>query len=291
MLKGIFPPIPTPFIDDEITFDKLKFNLERWNKFDLSGYVVMGSNGESAFLTSEEKVKLVEAVRNNTPDNKLIIAGTGSDSIKETINLTKKVTDAGAHYALVLTPSFFKNEMSHSAMISYFAAVADEIPVPLIIYNVPKFTNINIHPDTVAQLSEHKNIVGIKNSSENIADISLFVSQTDDDFSVLAGTASVLYPSLFVGANGGVLALANVQPQECINIFGLFTSGKHNEALELQNKLILPNKAVTSMFGVAGLKAAMDLKGYYGGEPRKPLQKLNSEQINQIEKIFSQSEL
>ncbi|KAF0152257.1 MAG: dihydrodipicolinate synthase/N-acetylneuraminate lyase [Ignavibacteria bacterium] len=288
---GIMPPIATPFINDEIAYDKLAVNLSKWNKTGLSGYVVMGSNGESAFLTRDEKLKLVEAVKKNTPAEKLLIAGTGSDSIKETIALTNESAERGTDYALILTPSFYKSEMKPAAYIKYFYAVADKTKISIIIYNVPKFTGVDIEAETVAKLSMHPNIVGIKNSAENLRQTAELVSMCGKDFSVIAGTASVLYASLCVGSAGGILALANIAPNECVKIQNLVEEGKHEEALKLQQRLLPVNKAITAKYGVAGLKAALDMLGYFGGEPRSPLFILQDEDKIKLRQILEQAEL
>jgi len=276
-LTGIFPPIPTPFVNDELAVDKLEFNISKWNAAGLRGYVVMGSNGESVFLTRDEKLRLTEAVKKYASSDKLIITGTGSDSIKETIGLTNEVAGLGADYALVVTPSYYKSEMKHESFVTYFTKVAEAVRVPVILYNVPKFTGVDIQTETVAKLAEHPNIAGIKNSTENLRQIIEFVTGTPDDFAVLAGTASVLYNGLTSGAVGGIVALANIAPDECVRIQELVDAGKLNEALILQQRLIPLNKAVTSQYGVPGLKAAMDMLGYFGGEPRKPLRELGKE--------------
>ncbi|MBX3006638.1 MAG: dihydrodipicolinate synthase family protein [Melioribacteraceae bacterium] len=290
-LKGIFPPITTPFINDELAVDKLAFNIHMWNKTELSGYVVMGSNGESVFLTKEEKLELVAKTKEYSNKDKLIIAGTGSDSIKETIDLTNKAAGLGADFALILTPSFYKSEMKHSSYVRYFTKIADSIKIPLIIYNVPKFTGVDIEAETVAELSQHKNIVGIKNSSENSRQNSEFVSMTNSDFSVLVGTASMLFSGITSGAVGGIAALANIAPNECVQIQKLITDGKLEVALALQQKMIPINKAVTAKFGVAGLKAAMDLLGYFGGEPRVPLSSLNENDKLTLQQILKNADL
>lgn len=284
-LKGIMPPITTPFVNGEIAADKLQFNINKWNKTGLSGYVVMGSNGESVFLTREEKLILVETTKKFASPDKLIISGTGSDSIKETISLSNESADRGADYALILTPSFYKPEMKHNAFIKYFMSVADSVKIPVIIYNVTKFTGVDIEAETVAKLSAHPNIFGIKNSSENVRQNNEFVSQSHKDFALLVGTASMLYSGFTAGAVGGILALANIAPEECIRIHELTEKGDLKEALDLQNRMIPVNKAVTAKYGVPGLKYAMDLTGYYGGEPRSPLSPLNDtgkEDIRQI---------
>jgi len=290
-LKGIMPPIATPFINDEVAYDKLSQNFSKWNKTGLSGFVVMGSNGESVFLTRNEKLKLVEEVKKNISDDKLLVAGTGSDSIRETISLSNESADLGADYVLILTPSFYKSEMKPAAYIKYFSAVADKTKIPVIIYNVPKFTGVDIEAETVAKLAEHKNIVGIKNSSENVRQTTETIDQTPKDFAVIIGTASVLYPGLAAGAVGGILALANIAPNECVQLQKFVEDGKHTEALELQKKMLPVNKAITAKYGVAGLKAAMDMLGYFGGEPRSPLSVLSEPDKQIIKQILVNSEL
>jgi len=285
-IKGIFPPIATPFEKGEVAYDRLVENLSRWNGTGLAGFVVMGSNGESAFLTREEKLKLIETTKKNLGEGKILIAGTGSDSIKETVKLSDDAAGLGADYALVLTPSFYKDQMKHDALVRYFTEVADSIRIPLVIYNVPKFTGVDIQPATVAELARHKNIAGLKNSSENTAQTAEIVASVPRDFSVLVGTASVLYPGLAAGATGGILALANIAPGECVLLQNLFESGKHEEASKLQAKLIPANKAVTSKFGVPGLKAAMDMLGYFGGDPRSPLAPLGEKERSELRGIL-----
>ncbi len=290
MLKGIYPPLTTPFVRDVVAYNKLVENLQKYNKKDLSGYVVLGSNGESVFLTKKEKLKLISTVKEHSVD-KTLIAGTGLESIKETIDLTNEAAKNGADYALIITPSFYKAAMNHKAFLNYYTAVADSISIPLIIYNVTKFTNINIKIESIAKLAEHPNIIGIKNSTENIAEINATVYNTPSDFNVLVGTGSVLLYGLISGAVGGVLALANIAPDECIKIFKLFNEGKLNEAKEIQSRMLAINKAITATYGIAGLKASMGLLGYYGGQPRKPLQPLTSSNMKKLKPILLKAKL
>jgi len=290
-LKGIIPPITTPFKDDEVAFDKLKSNIEKLNKMNFVGYVVLGSNGESIFLTREEKTRMITYVREHASPGKVVIAGTGTDSIKETISLTNDASKNGADYALIITPSFFKSDMEHSTFINYYLAVADSVKIPVIIYSVPKFTNVNIHTDTVAKLSEHNNIVGIKNSSEDTELTAKFISDTSDEFHTFIGTGSVLLQGLKDGADGGILALANIAPTECITIQELFNLRKLEEAEVLQKKMVPVNKAITATFGVAGLKAAMDMIGLFGGHPRLPLNPLDKKAKQELKNILIEASL
>ncbi len=290
-LKGVMPPIATPFINDEIAFDKLAENISKWNKTNLSGYVVFGSNGESAFLTREEKLKLIEAVKEYLSADKKLVAGTGSDSIKETIALSNEAAKRGADAALILTPSYYKSQMKGEAFVKYFTAAADAITIPVLIYNVPKFTGVSIEPETVARLSEHPNIIGIKNSDENIAHLSEIIHLTPKNFITIVGTASILYAGLCAGAVGGILALANIAPDKCVRIVELFDQGKLDEAKNLQMSLLAANKAVTAKYGVPGLKAALDLTGFFGGMPRSPLSYVNEEQRKDIISILKKSQI
>ncbi len=191
-LRGIFPPLITPFVDDELAIDKLQRNIRKYERRELSGYVLFGSNGESAFLTKEEKLQIIFSVREHT--KKTLIAGTGLDSIKDTINLTNDASEKGADFALLITPSFFKSEMKHHTFLNYYTKVAESVMIPVIIYNVPKFTNVNIEPETIIELSQHPNIAGLKDSTENPSRISEIVSTVPESFKVIVGTASVLYP-------------------------------------------------------------------------------------------------
>jgi 4-hydroxy-2-oxoglutarate aldolase len=289
ILKGIYPPLTTPFVDDEVSFDKLIENLLNYGTKMLAGYVLFGSNGERAFLTREEKLQLVNITREHT--DRIIIAGTGLDSIKETISLTNEVAEKGASYALIITPSFFKTEMKHKVFLNYYTRVADSVMIPVIIYNVPKFTNVNIDTETIIELSNHPNIIAVKESSENSSRISEISSNVNSNFKVIVGTASMLYSGLLSGAIGGILALANIAPDQCIQIFNLIRENNLEKALEIQNKMIPVNRAVTSKYGVAGLKAAMDLLGYYGGNPRLPLEPLSEAQQIELKMILKKASL
>lgn len=290
-LKGIFSPLTTPFENDSLALDKLAENIQKYNETDLSGYVVFGSNGESVFLTSEEKLILISSVKEHADPTKKIIAGTGLESIKDTTFLTNNAAKMGADFALIITPSFYKSAMNHNALVTYYSEVADSVSIPVIIYNVAKFTNINIASETIAQLAEHPNIIGIKDSTENIAQVSETINITPEDFVVLVGTGSVLLPGLNAGANGGVLALANIAFNECLQIFELYSISEEGTAREIQNRLLPVNKAVTAKYGVVGLKAAMDMLGFYGGLPRKPLQEISPNDKKELKTILEKANL
>lgn len=271
MITGIFAPIPTPFVGGEIAYDHLAENIAKWNQTGLAGLVVMGSNGEAAYVDEDEKVEMWAFTRKHLSPDKLLVAGTGQESTRATIRLTKKAAQAGAQAALVLSPNYFKANMTPAALERFYRDVADESPIPVLIYNMPANTGINLSSALVTRLANHPNIIGVKDSSGNIVQISETIKGSPEGFSVFAGSASFLLPAVVMGARGGTLATANVVPDLCVKIYELALQGKIAEAREIQMSILELNALVTSKHGVAGLKAAMDMAGYFGGEPRRPM--------------------
>ncbi len=288
-IEGVFPPVTTPFDDNGcIAYNHLSENIQRWNETDISGYLILGSNSEYVFLSEEEKLRIVKTSRKSIPQSKKMLVGTGLESTKETIAFTRKTADCGADFAVVITPHFFKSNMSHQAFMKHYLMVADSSPIPVLLYNVPPFTGLNLEAETAAVLSSHENIIGIKDSSGNVEQLSETISLTrENEFSVLTGSSIVLYPSLCVGATGGIMAVACVLPEKCSDIIRLYKDGNHAEAKALQMRLIGPTIVVTSRYGIPGLKAAMDLFGYYGGSPRLPLLPIAPAEIEEIKNIFT----
>ena len=285
-IEGIMPPIPTPFVDDQVAYDKLQENIAKWNQTGLSGYVIYGSNGESAFLTREEKLKIAETARACIAPDKKMIVGTGCDSLKETIYLTNEAAARGADAALILTPNYYKPQMKHEAFVRFYTAAAAAADIPILIYDVPKFSGVHIEPAAVIELSQHPNIVGIKCSAGNVAEISEIAHHAAKGFATLVGTASVIYAGLCVGGVGGILALAVVAPQASVEIYHCVKAGNHKKALKLQMQFLATDRAVTAQFGIPGLKAALDKLGYYGGPVRCPLGPLNKSEMSVLESIL-----
>ncbi len=271
-IAGIFAPIPTPFdAGEEIAYGKLRENLAWWAGTRLSGVVVLGSNGEFVFLTPDEKTKLVAEVRASLPADKMVIAGTGCETTRETISLSRKAAELGVDACLVLTPHYYKGDMKPAALKRFFWDVADACPVPVMLYNMPRNTGLNMETNLVLELARHPNIKGIKDSGGNIVQISEIAAGAPEGFSVFAGSGSFLLTTLLMGGVGGTLAVANIMPNECAEVVSLHGAGRLAEARALQQRLLAPNKAVTSGYGIPGLKAALDMMGKYGGPLRRPL--------------------
>jgi len=291
-LNGIYPPLPTPFdAKGRIAVDALERNLEFLNQFDLRGFVVMGTNGEHVLLSEREKYQVMEVARAVIPPDKLMIVGTGCQSTSETMVLTNGAASIGADAALVLTPSYYRKQMTPEVLVNHYRTIADHSPIPILVYNMPACTGIDLDADTIVMLARHPNIIGLKDSSGDVVKIGTIRHEVGPGFQLLAGSASFLLPALSIGAVGGILALANIAPAQCIAVHRLFLDGRLKEVQDLQVRLIYANTAVTSRWGVAGLKAAMDSLGMYGGPVRTPLLALSSENKKLLDSILIKSRI
>jgi 4-hydroxy-2-oxoglutarate aldolase len=288
-LRGIYAPIATPFAGGKIAYDRLERNLKFWLESDLTGIVVMGSNGEFVLLSPEEKAELTRFVCGYVKGKKPVIVGTGAESTVETIRLNKMAAEAGAEAVLIVTPNYYKGEMTDQVLARFYRDVADTSPLPVILYNMPRNAGINISARLAVELSKHPNIIGIKDSGGNIVQIADMIRNAAEGFSVFAGSASYLFTTLALGGAGGTLALANVFPNECARLQTLFEAGRIKEARDLQMILIDSNNAVTARWGIPGLKAALDMIGLYGGDPRLPLVPLDEANREELRKILTQT--
>ena len=269
---GIFTPIVTPFTtNDTVDEAALKRNVDRWMGTPLTGLVVLGSNGEAAQLDDAEADRVVEIVRERVPSDRPLIAGTGRESTKATIAATARAAAAGVDAVLVRTPAFFKAQMTADIFVRHYTDVADAARVPVLLYNVTMFTGVMLQLEAVERLANHPNIVGMKESGSDIAYISELVTRTPDNFTVLAGSATTYFHALCAGCDGGILALAALLPETCVRMQALVRADRLAEARALQHWIMPLARSVGSTYGVAGLKAALDLTGYNGGVPRPPL--------------------
>ena len=287
-LHGIFPPITTPFDHaGEIYKVKIEHNIAKWNLTNLAGYVVCGSTGESVMLTPEEKILCWELVAKHAAPGKLLIAGTGVESVRETVSLTNRAAEMGYKAAMVRTPHYYKSLMNRNeAQLLYYHAVADQSKIPLMIYNWPQTTGIDIAPEVVAKLAEHPNIIAIKESSGNLEKVMQMIREVPAGFQVLVGSAPTLWPSLQAGAVGAVLAFANAAPYATITIWEAHRTREAEAGWDWQGRIARAARLVTVKYGIPGLKYAMDWNGYYGGPPRLPLTTVGAEARAEIEAAF-----
>ena len=291
-LSGIFPPIPTPFKQDEsLDLDGLQSNFTRWNKEPLAGYVVTGSNGEAVSLSFEERFELVAAARAAIPTDRLLIAGAGAESTRQSIVLAEGMKREGADAIIVVTPSYYGPRLDHSALVNHYLKVADASELPVVLYNVPVYTGLDLPVSVVRELATHENIIGMKESGGSISKIDSMINGTPADFEVLSGSASFFLAALVVGAVGVVPALGCFAARQIKALMTGYESGDLELARQIQATLVGPNEAVTSRFGIAGLKMALDLAGYYGGPVRSPLQALTEEESALLENALSEANL
>jgi 4-hydroxy-2-oxoglutarate aldolase len=281
-LSGVFAPLPTPFDeDDRLDLSRLKAAYERFVAGPLTGFVVLGSNGEAAFMDDEESARAIEAARAVIPPGRPFIVGTGRESTRAAISATRRAADLGADAVLVRTPGFFKSQMTADVFVRHYTAVADASPVPVLLYNFTAVTGVNLPVAAVGRLAMHPNIVGMKESGGDVAQLADLVASTPASFQVLAGSASTTYASLCVGVAGAILALAAVVPDPCVRLYTLTRQSRHDEARALQQELV-PLARLLSGYGVAGLKAALRIVGVDAGEPRRPLLPVSEEGIAQL---------
>jgi 4-hydroxy-2-oxoglutarate aldolase len=285
-LNGIFPPLPTSFNDnEEVAHDLMTSNIKLLSRYDLRGFLVLGSNGEMVNLFHQERVEIFENARKAIPPDKLMLAGTGCQSTLETIKLSEAAANAGADAVLVLNPSYYKGLMSRDALVRHYHDVAGSINCPLIIYNMPANSGLDMDAATVVAIAEHPNIIGLKDSGGNLVKMGTIITKVKPGFQVLAGSAGFLLPALSIGAVGGILALANIAPSHCIDVYNEFNSGNFELAKKLQLKLVELNTAVTRKWGVPALKATMEMVGLYGGMARRPVLPLNDHIKNQLSRL------
>ncbi len=281
-LHAVIPPIATPFRDGVVDRSALVSNIQKLIRAGVGGVVALGSNGEAPLIDEDEGDQVIAAAREAVPSSHTLVAGTGRESTKATVAACRRAASLGADAVLVRTPSFFKARMTPDALVAHYRAVADGSPIPVLLYNFFAVTGVNVTPDTVAALSAHPNIAGIKDSGTDTSQVAAFVAAGGPGFAVISGNAPTFYPSLCVGAVGGILAVAGVIPELCVRLREAAAAGRHEEARALQRRITPMGALVTTIGGVPGLKAAMELAGFIGGEPRMPLRPAPPDIIEKI---------
>lgn len=287
-LTGVYAPVPTPFDQsDQVDIARIRAAFARWLDTPLSGFVVLGTNGEAGLLSDEESDLVIETARHVVPRDRTLIAGTGRESTAATINACRRAADLGVDAVLVRTPSFFKARMTDDALIRHYVAVADASPAPVLLYNFAAATGVNLSPAAVHTLAPHPNIVGMKESGSDIAHIADLVATTPQDFPVLAGSATTFYAGLCAGMAGGILALSALLPTPCVRLFELTQAGARDDARALQRKLLPLARLISGQHGVPGLKAALALTGVDVGIPRPPLMLADRSAIQSLRDALS----
>ena len=289
---GIYTPLATPFAaDGSLDVRALANNVEKYLRSPLTGLVVLGSNGEAPQLEEHEADLAIRTVREVMPKNRPLLAGTGRESTAATIAATERAARMGVDAVLVRTPSFYKGQMTTDAFVKHYTQVADRSPVPVLLYNVSMYTGVNLLPEAVGILSQHPNIVGIKETNSDMVQFGEYLARAADGFTVLAGSGATYFSALMLGAHGAILAVAGVAPDACVGIFNAVREGRIDDARTRNRELAPLSKLVGATYGVPGLKAALTLLGFDGGLPRPPLQPVGQQAIDVIREQLTKSGL
>jgi 4-hydroxy-2-oxoglutarate aldolase len=286
-LSGVFIPVTSPFnVGGDLDLDAFRENMTTWLSHPIQGLVVAGSTGEAVLLDEKERVQLLEAAREALGE-RLLIAGTGAESRRTTLRLTEAAAKAGADAVLVQPPAFYKGAMTSAATGDHFRAIADASPVPVLVYQVPlKMSTLDLPNDLIVELSEHPNIVGIKDSRGKLELIRDLVDRCTPDFQVIVGNGALLLPALEAGAAGGILGVANLLPGPCAAVARAWKAGRPEEARSVQGRVAPVHIAVIGGMGVPGVKAGLDRIGMRGGPPRPPLRPLAAAQLDEVDAVL-----
>lgn len=289
-LTGVFLPITTPFNRDmSVDYEALIANMSVYAQSEVKGYLALGSNGENRCLRESEKRRILETILSYKAEEQVVMAGCIYDSTELTVEFMHFVKDAGSDFATLLAPSYFRKQMTHTVLVDYFTACADSVDIPVLLYNAPGFTGVTLEYPTVAHLSTHPNIVGIKDSAPS--GIENFIPLNGPDFCVMAGSANFMYPTLIRGLCGGIVSLGNIVPQKAFQLWRLGMDGGSTQGQELHDRMESANKRISGTYGVSGVKAAMDIVGLAGGYPRHPLKRLEGVDRETVRQALIEAQL
>ena len=285
-LETVFPPMPTPFKDGEVDTAAIRSNVRKWIAAGLGGIVAVGTNGEAVLLDDDEADRVIEAARQEVPKDRVLVAGTGHESTRATIAAARRAAAAGADAVLVKTPSVYKSHVTTAGLIAHYTAIADASPAPVLLYNFPGSTGVNLGPDTVARLAAHPNIIGMKETSTDGAQFADLAGAVPAGFKVLCGAAPGVFAALCAGAKGAIIAVSALRPSLCLELLACVRAGRYDEARALQRRITPLGRAVTTTYGIPGLKAALEMSGFTGGEPRPPLSPLPADAAEKIRTLL-----
>jgi 4-hydroxy-2-oxoglutarate aldolase len=284
-LAGVFAPICTPFAaNEDVDHGALRFNLGRYAESGILGYLALGSNGENRSLSEGEKLRVLDDVVRHKGPGQVVLAGAAYDGQRRAERFLAAAADLGADFVLVLPPGYFRAQMTDEVLYRYFSSLADRARIPLLLYNAPGFCGITLCPELVGRLAAHPNIVGLKDSASS--GIEGFLPFQGPSFQVLAGSANFLFRAMAGGAPGGTVSLANSFPGLALQLFDCGRARDEANGVALQDRVGRINAAISGAHGVAGVKAAMNLAGFRGGIPRRPLLPLEPPQVGALKALF-----
>ncbi|MGH9320051.1 MAG: dihydrodipicolinate synthase family protein [Vicinamibacteria bacterium] len=289
-LEGIIAAIPTPFdANEDLHLEALRFNLGRWNQTALSGYTVLGTTGEFVSLTTDEKKEVLETAREIVPQDRVFVAGTGGESTRETLELTRWVSGIGADYAILITPHYNRRSFTVSGIVDHYHRIAEASPIPIVVYHIPVCTGLSLEPSTVAKIAEHRNVAGIKDSSGDVFALQEYKRLCREDFAILTGSASILLAALTAGARGAILADACLAWDLPAALQEAFDASDLDRARAIQTRMVALQRVAVARYGIPGIKATLDHMGFYGGPPRRPLQPVDAQAKAELAAVWDAS--
>lgn len=293
-LSGILAPVTTPFDPEtgEADLVAMRRNVRQWLLSPLSGLVLFGSTGEGVLLDEEERIRVLAATREVVPPDRRVLVGVGAESTRATARRAREAAERGADAVLVHPPSYYRPEMTPEALREHFLHVAEESPIPVVLYQVPpKLGGVDLAAGLVGELSRHPNVVGIKDSTGDLKSVAAYTDACEGGCAVLVGSGAALFGALEVGARGGILALALLAPEECVRVHRLWTEERLGEAGRLQERIARAHREIVAPLGVPGVKVALDLLGMVGGAPRSPLRPLPTKQRDRVRRVLDEAGL
>jgi len=284
-MAGVFAPISTPFSEgEEVDYNALIFNVERYAATGLLGFLALGSNGENRSLTETERQAVLRCIIDHKRPGQVVMAGATYDAQRDAERFLRQAGALGADFGLVLSPGYFRKQMTDDVLFRYFSTLADASPIPVLLYNAPGFCGITMSPALVGRLAPHPNIVGMKDSAS--AGIENFLPFESETFHVLAGSATFLLRAMIGGSVGGTVSLANSFPGLALELFRCGQERDEQRGVPLQERVKRINQAISGPYGVSGVKAAMTLAGFKGGIPRRPLLPLAAAQVETMRRFL-----
>ncbi len=287
-LAGVLGPVITTFDETtgELAAIPFRANVRAHLDAGLTGVVVAGSTGEAALLEEHERLRLVEWARAIVPDERWLIVGIGGESTRLTVRRAQEAAERGADAVLVVAPHYYGAQMTPEALATHFRRLADQSPLPVILYNIPKYVHFPLAAGLVHELAAHENVVGIKDSSGDLAQLGAYLDAQSERFTVLTGSGSGLYPAMEMGARGGILAVGLFAAPISVSLWRAFTSGDMAAAGRAQERLVPLARTIVGELGVAGVKAALDFVGLAGGPTRPPLLALRARERDRVAELL-----
>lgn len=292
-IAGLFVPIVTPFdpVRGDIAALDFRQNIRQWLEEPIDGYVLFGSNGEGPLLTDDEKVRLTAFARELIPGGLPLVVGISAESTRAVVAEAKALAAEGAEYALVSPPAYFGSLLSAAALADHYQRAADESPIPVIVYHIPKNTHVVLDPGLMAEIVRHPNIIGLKDSSGDMKRFAEYSETCDKRCRLLIGSGALLYTALELGAVGAIIGIGQFAARACAELMEAFRAGDATRAGTIQQRLTPVHREIVAAHGAAGTKAALDLVGYRGGAPRPPLRPLSDKDKRRVAQVMQEAGL